>query len=427
MGGAVAVPMWHDRRVMAVSDKKLELLFRRAEGLLLDESGFSADISRLASDEALQNLRELQGDLERSGKSERLKRLERAAGAHRAEAEEYIEKHGICGVMRHPAGDATVFMLPIETLPNHVNNIYAIVREKSHVLFDCGSGIGVSKRDIEFTLSIVRSVFKTEVHLERFDWCVISHAHVDHFGGANELKQHSNAKIAVHELDARVLEQFEERLVVTAKDIDIYWRRAGVSDEECAVLRELYSSTKLYVKSEPVQLKLEDGDRVEGYQAHHVPGHCPGLICLQVNDVLLTSDHVLARITPHQFPQALSPFGGIAHYFRSLKKVRELPGIRLALGGHEEPILDLAKRTLEIEEFHRRRLEQVTDLCKTPKTIAGVTEQLFGAQERYGRILAIEEAGAHVEYLHQKGRLKIANLDEVARARDPVIEYVSVS
>ena len=46
MGGAVAVPMWHDRRVMAVSDKKLELLFRRAEGLLLDED---ADRIRLAA------------------------------------------------------------------------------------------------------------------------------------------------------------------------------------------------------------------------------------------------------------------------------------------------------------------------------------------------------------------------------------------
>jgi hypothetical protein len=55
----------------------------------------------------------------------------------------------------------------------------------------------------------------------------------------------------------------------------------------------------------------------------------------------------------------------------------------------------------------------------------GVTEAMFGAQEGYGRLLALEEAGAHVEYLHQLGKLKIANLDDVARATDPVIEYVA--
>jgi hypothetical protein len=40
---------------------------------------------------------------------------------------------------------------------------------------------------------------------------------------------------------------------------------------------------------------------------------------------------------------------------------------------------------------------------------------------------ALLDAGAHVEYLHQLGQLAIANLDEVARARDPVIEYVARS
>jgi hypothetical protein len=56
-----------------------------------------------------------------------------------------------------------------------------------------------------------------------------------------------------------------------------------------------------------------------------------------------------------------------------------------------------------------------------------VSRDLFGEQEGYSRILALDEAGAHVEYLHQLGRLSIANLDEVSRARDPVIEYVSRS
>lgn len=50
---------------------------------------------------------------------------------------------------------------------------------------------------------------------------------------------------------------------------------------------------------------------------------------------------------------------------------------------------------------------------------------MFGEQEGYGAILAIDEAGAHVEYLHQMGRLRVENLDDVATADDPVIRYVA--
>jgi hypothetical protein len=67
----------------------------------------------------------------------------------------------------------------------------------------------------------------------------------------------------------------------------------------------------------------------------------------------------------------------------------------------------------------------VLAVCSTPHTVVGVAKDMFGAQEGYGTLLAIEEAGAHVEYLHQHGKLRIANLDAVAKSRDPVIEYVT--
>jgi hypothetical protein len=103
--------------------------------------------------------------------------------------------------------------------------------------------------------------------------------------------------------------------------------------------------------------------------------------------------------------------------------VRKLELVNLALGGHEDPMSDLRARVDEIASFHRERLQRVRELCSSPRTIAEVAVELFGAQEDYGIILAIEEAGAHVEYLHALGKLRIANLDEVATARDPVIRY----
>ncbi len=375
-------------------------------------------------------------EVEAVGVTERLEKLTHAimagsnagVGAEGGElARAYVSTYGICGVQRFGAGERTrIYALSVETLPRHINNVYVVLEPGSSLMLDCGSGVASSTRDLRLGFAVVRAVFGEEVRYEELDWCVISHAHIDHFGGANVLKQTSRAKLAVHELDARVLACFDERLVVASKDVEVFWRRAGVPDEERAALMTMYGATKRFFRAQEVDRALRDGDAIgPGYKVHHVPGHCPGHICLQVHDVLLTADHVLARTTPHQFPQAITPFGGLEHYFHSLAKIRRLEGINLALGGHEEPIWDLRARIDAIALFHRDRLAKVLEICREPRTIVQVSAGMFGPQEGYGALLAIEEAGAHVEYLHDLGKLRIANLDEVASSRDPVIQYAT--
>ena len=89
----------------------------------------------------------------------------------------------------------------------------------------------------------------------------------------------------------------------------------------------------------------------------------------------------------------------------------------------EAPIQELDGRVGAIAAHHDRRLGQVLDLCREPMTLLGVTLGLFGPREGYTRLLALEEAGAHVEYLFQRGELGIANLDEVSQQANPVIRY----
>jgi glyoxylase-like metal-dependent hydrolase (beta-lactamase superfamily II) len=192
---------------------------------------------------------------------------------------------------------------------------------------------------------------------------------------------------------------------------------------ERAQLEEMYLFGKSLFKPVPVDRALTDGAVVSGAVAHHVPGHCPGQICLQIDDVLLTADHVLPRITPHQSPESITPWTGLDHYFASLEKVRRLGGIRLALPGHEEPILRLADRVVEIETFHRARLDKVRAACAEPRTIGEISGVLFGEQHGYGRVLAYEEAGAHVEFLSRRGQLEIANLEDFQGQENPVVRY----
>ncbi|MCA9982107.1 MAG: hypothetical protein KDD89_14785, partial [Anaerolineales bacterium] len=161
-----------------------------------------------------------------------------------------------------------------------------------------------------------------------------------------------------------------------------------------------------------------------GINFYHTPGHCPGQVCLQVDDIMLTADHVLGRITPHQAPESITMNMGLGHYLDSLTKLGRVPGIRLGLGGHEEPIPDVYGRIAEIKAAHDERLNKVLAICETPQTIAEVSQALFGARHSYHVLLAIEEAGAHVEYLYQRGALVAANVAEIAATRHPVIRYV---
>jgi glyoxylase-like metal-dependent hydrolase (beta-lactamase superfamily II) len=145
---------------------------------------------------------------------------------------------------------------------------------------------------------------------------------------------------------------------------------------------------------------------------------------LQVDDVLLTADHVLARITPHQAPESITNHMGLSHYLDSLAEIEGLDGIRLALGGHEAPMDDLGGRIREIKQAHQERLAKVLDICRRPRSIAEISRELFGKVESYHVLLALEETGAHVEYLYQRGELVAANLEEIERTSQPVVEYV---
>ncbi len=407
--------------------KKIEWLFRRAEGRLLSDAVLADEGKHLDPDGARLALVAMKDDLEIAGATQRLEHLERAQSDAHARTT-YLAQHGVSGVRAFHAKETKIYRLEVETFPRHVNNVYVIVEPGSKMMLDCGSGLETSKRDLALGFAIVRTVFEEDdVRWEDLDWCVVSHAHSDHFGGVNFLKRTSAAHIAVHELDARVISGFEERIVLAMKDIELYWRRSGVPANERSLMSAMYAENKKLFHAEVVDRTLREGDLVgPGYRVHHVPGHCPGLICVQVHDVLLTSDHVLSRITPHQFPQAITAFAGLEHYFGSLGKIRKLEGINYALGGHEEPIWDLRKRIDEIAQFHRERLGRVLEICKAaPHTVHEVAKAMFGDQEGYGVILAIDEAGAHVEYLHQLGRVKVANLDDVASSDDPVFRYVA--
>jgi len=317
-----------------------------------------------------------------------------------------------------------IYSFQVEAFPTLVANIYVIDDGNEVTLVDCGSGLERSNQNLLAGFAALRQEYGVPLRLETIDRIVITHAHIDHFGGLPFVRQHTQAPIGVHILDRRVLSNYEERLVVAARRLETFLERAGVADTQRQSLMSMYLFAKGVYRSTPVQFLLEEGTAtLPGVQIVHAPGHCPGQICLRLDDVLLTADHVLARTTPHQAPESITLNMGLGHYLQSLDKVAALQGVRLALGGHEAPMPDLHGRIAQIKVLHEDRLQRVRDICAQPRTITAISRRLFGEVSSYHVLLALEEAGAHVEYLYQRGELLAANLEEIERQRNAVIHY----
>jgi len=310
---------------------------------------------------------------------------------------------------------ARIYRIPLEVFPGMVGYSHLVFSGDVVALVDVGSNFGVSDEHLEAGLAAVR-----EQHGERAEWSdithvLISHGHIDHYGGLRYVRQQSKALVGVHELDLRVLSNYEERLQLIAWRLREFLLEAGVEADRAKDIMDLYLINKQLFSSTPVDFTYQAvGMAVGPLRLIHMPGHCPGLVVLQVDDILLSSDHVLETISPHQAPERLSLNTGLETYLESLDRLLPLAkDIRLTLGGHEGQIEDLAARIEEIKKLHFERLEQVLTLLDEPRTLAEIARELFPEAKGYHELLALEEAGAHLEYLDQRAYLQIVNIDDL--------------
>jgi glyoxylase-like metal-dependent hydrolase (beta-lactamase superfamily II) len=162
---------------------------------------------------------------------------------------------------------------------------------------------------------------------------------------------------------------------------------------------------------------LEHGELVplpgRRVRAVWTPGHTPGHLCLheESEDLLLTGDHVLPRISPNIGLQSNFAEPPLAAYLRSLELIAAYDRAEV-LPAHEYRFAGLAARVKMLLAHHERRCDEVLAILGRlgPATAWQVTEELtwsrgWSSVVGFMRRAALAEAAAHLKHLVDAGRV----------------------
>jgi glyoxylase-like metal-dependent hydrolase (beta-lactamase superfamily II) len=319
------------------------------------------------------------------------------------------------------------YQIPCQVFETLSARVYLLLGAGPPTLVDAGSSLKSSVAQILAGVETVRSEFGEAVCPADIRRILISHGHIDHIGGLPELLRHMPAEVAVHPLDRRAIVAPREHTVVGFSRLDAFLQRAGVDTARRVNLLKISPYSGRLAEGVPVGRTLEDGEELDGLRIIHTPGHSPGHVCIGVGNVLLSADHVLSRTLPHQWVESATAYTGLGHYLESLDKVQRMAGFEIALAAHEQVIHDVSRRIDAIAATHQRRLERVLELVRAasgPMTLYEIVLQSYPELTGFRAVLAFTDIGSRVEYLHQRGQLTVANLDEVERDENPVYRYV---
>jgi glyoxylase-like metal-dependent hydrolase (beta-lactamase superfamily II) len=308
---------------------------------------------------------------------------------------------------------ARIHRIPLEVFPNFWAHVYLVQTDEYHVLIDCGSGTETSHANL------LNGLQQAGLQPSQLTHILLTHAHIDHYGGLSQLKPIVQAKIGVHDLDLQTVSYHEARLALIGCRLASFLADAGLAEETCQQLLSIYRFTKAIYRSVPVDFTYEAVDmRLGPFEMVHLPGHCPGHVAIRLEDVVFCGDMVVEGVTPHLSPESINPYNGLDHYLESLVHFRRWArDARLILNGHDDVITDLPERIEATRQNLTRRMSKALDALGKPLTIAEISQAVYGEMGGYNALLIIEKTGAYVEYLYEHGRIEITNPEEVEQGR----------
>jgi glyoxylase-like metal-dependent hydrolase (beta-lactamase superfamily II) len=247
---------------------------------------------------------------------------------------------------------------------------------------------------------------------------LVTHAHADHLGMAGQVREVSGALVGMHQAEAATL----------ARPAGPAWRsrlgewlrsRGAPPDQAAEILDVLAGAVQRHARLAKPDFEIEHDSRPLGagtaIRAVWTPGYTPGHLCFydEQQDLLLTGDHVLPRITSHiGLPPGAEgdPLGDYQASLRALARYRPAE----VLPAHEYRFADLSARIDALLRHHRTRLAEIEHAvaCDPGLSTWAVAEALTWSRGWEGtrggaRQNAVSETWAHL--VHLRGRQRIVD------------------
>ena len=317
--------------------------------------------------------------------------------------------------------------VPLPENPLGTVNVYAVIGEDGVRLVDCGWDTP------EAYAALVAELQTLGAKTSDIREIIVTHIHPDHFGLAERLVAESGARLSMHRLEAIHVGARYEYTRTLIEEMEAWLRVNGVPPDELVAMSEGSLLMVARVGKRQPDTVLEGGELLAWSPYHFevvwTPGHSAGLICLYEPQaqVLVSSDHVLERISPHIGLHTQSFGNPLGDYLSSLQLVRDLP-VKTILPGHGAPFHDLPGRVDALLQHHERRLQaMLMMLADEEQTAYNVASRLpwHGSADGWQRLppfqrrAAVSETIAHLEYLFGQGQL-------MKRFRSGVVLYQPV-
>jgi glyoxylase-like metal-dependent hydrolase (beta-lactamase superfamily II) len=312
-------------------------------------------------------------------------------------------------------GEAKVHRIPLEAFPDFWVYGYVLQAGQYCILIDTGSGSDTSHENLLSGFQQAGIEFSDLTHI------LLTHAHIDHFGGLANLRPLIRAKIGCHELDVQAVTQHETRLAVNGQRLASFLAETGLAEETREQILSLHRFSKTLYQSISVDFTYEAlGMRLGPLEFIHLPGHCPGHVAIRLDDVIFCGDMVVRGVTPHLAPESIHAYSGLDHYLESLARFQHwAQPARLIFNGHDDVITDLTAEIAATKQNIARRVRRAVKALREPLTISEVCQAVYGDMGGYNQLLVIEKTGAYVEYLYKHGMIEVANSEEVQQGEPP--------
>jgi glyoxylase-like metal-dependent hydrolase (beta-lactamase superfamily II) len=258
---------------------------------------------------------------------------------------------------------------------------------------------------------------------------VVSHGHIDHYGGAAALLEQAGRDVPV-QAHPRDIPKMAEGFPRWMEQVGLYgsfFQRLGVPvevmGEAWRQVKDGFTQARRIPKVEPIDVGEPLRMQHVTFEVMHMPGHTPGLLCLydRENRLFLSDDHLLEHVSPNPLielgPDGQEDWRPLVAYLESVGRLHALdvdtvlPGHSTPFGGHRAVIDRLLA-------FYGKRQRKVRDELRSgPLTGWEVTLRLFPRAPAAAMFLTVSETLANLEVLEARGEVVRADDGDVLRFR----------